>query len=142
MSLPGSLIFPIAALSGCTLGVIVFCALRSFVRERRALHVLYSITAAVATTLWVGVVLVSVVGGAGSQGPVQYTIQDPEGLEVFRARGSVTGVGFLSVPASLVPIGALFRRQTPGERMTGLAMVLLLWLGIPVVCYPPFMPTV
>jgi len=142
MNLTGAHIFPLAAASGVALGVIVFAALRSFVQERRALHVLYALTVAVAMTLWVGVALVAMVGGAGSLGPVQYAMQDPGGLAVFRARGSVTGVGYLSVPASLLPLAALFRSQSSGERATGGASVLALWVAVTVVCVPPFMPTV
>lgn len=142
MYLPGSLIFPIAALSGGALGIGVFCALRSTILERRALHLLDSVTAAVAATLWFGVALVALVGGAGSQGPVQYAMQEPVGEAVFSARFYVTLVGFLSVPESLVPIGALFVRQSAGERATGLASVLARWIGIPIVWMPPFAPTV
>ena len=140
MPLPGSLIFPIAALSGCALGVSVCCALRRTVKERRALHLIYAITSAVAATLWVGVVLVYVVGGAGSQGTVQYAMQEPGGVAVNHARGYLTMVGFLSAPASLVPIGAMLRRQSTGHRTTGLVTVVALWIGIARVCTPPFIP--
>jgi len=142
MSIPGSLIFPIAVVSGCALGTSVYCAFRSTAPERRVHLRLYAMTAAVAATIWIGMALVSVVGGAGSQGPVQYAMQDPVGVAAFRARGYVTLVGYLSVPASLVPIGALFVLQAAGERATGLATVVALWIGVTIVCMPPFMPTV
>lgn len=142
MPIHPSLILPIAALSGCAVGVVVYRTLRLHVRERRTLRLVYSFTAAIAATLWVGVALVSFVGGAGSQGPVQYAMQEPGGESVFRVRGSFTLIGFLSVPASLIPIGALFTRQSKPERVAGVASIFALWLAIPTVCMPPFMPTV
>lgn len=142
MSLHPSLMLPIAALSGCAVGVVVYRTLRLRARERRALRLVYSFTATVAATLWVGVALVAFVGGAGSQGPVQYAMQEPSGESVFRVRGDFTLVGFLSVPASLIPIGALFARQSTGERVAGVVSILALWLAITTVCTPPFMPTV